>query len=85
MHSQTKTWLDWIQHTLPPEALPLAASLDALARSMDAELAEGGRVSASLAGAYRLTHQSLVVALRGTEAAPEDSDADLFAPIGGGR
>lgn len=81
MYDSTKAWIDSIRADLPPEALPLAGSLLCLASSMDAEQAENGRVSASMAGAYRLTHQSLLAAHRATQA-PADEDDDLLSPAG---
>ena len=80
MYTETQAWIDEIRASLPTEALPLAASLLLLAKSMDSEADEKGRVSGALAGSYRLTHQSLVAALKGTQGSP-DADDDLFSPI----
>ena len=80
MNAETEAWLSTVRADLPPEALPLAASLTALAVSMDSEMQENGRVSGALASGYRQTHRALLEALKGAQGVSDPNEDDLFAP-----
>lgn len=81
MLEETDAWLAVIRDELPAEAKPLAASLRMIARTLDAEDLEYGRVTGAIVSSYRQTHRAILEALRGG-GKPEDADDGLFEPGG---
>lgn len=73
-------WIEYQKDKPTPEAFVLIESLKALARTMDAEMKEKGKVSSGVANAYRSTFSQLL-ALKPTVS--EDSEDPLLGPGGG--
>jgi hypothetical protein len=73
-------WIKTNKESLTPEALVLAEAAKDLARTMDQEKKERGKVSSGVANAYRQTFAQLVAIKPGNAPAKSDKDEDLFSP-----